>query len=134
MAFAAAPVVMWWVRAHGPCRMQVLRLGQETCLVCGQRNWCGRGDAPHTWEHNAAPAAGSNLPAITFGGLGEAHAWAVVRVRAGQVPPARPARSRRLRDRVWSRGTGPLVEAPRVTEQTVATPYPLDYRDRPAGM
>src|SRR5438874_8226155 len=52
------------------CRTQVVRLGQGTCLTCGQRHWCGRGDALHTWEYNAAPAAGSNLPTITVGGLG----------------------------------------------------------------
>ena len=97
-------VTTWWVRAHGLCRTQVVRLGLDTCPVCGQRHWCGRGRALHTWVHDAAPAAGSNLPAITVGGLGEAHAWAVVKVRAGQAPPARPALIRRLRDRMWSRG------------------------------
>jgi hypothetical protein len=80
-----------------------LRMWKDTCLVCGQQHWCGRGDALHTWEYNAAPAPGSTLPTITVGGLGEAHAWAVVQVRTGQVPPARPALIRRLRDRAWSR-------------------------------
>jgi hypothetical protein len=103
-------VVTWWVRAHGLCRTQVVRLGQATCLTCGQRHWCGRGDALHTWEYNAAPATGSNLPTITVGGLGEAHAWAVVQVRAGQAPPARPALIRRLSDRVWSRGDRSTVD------------------------
>ena len=103
-------VVTWWVRAHGLCRTQVLRLGQDTCLVCGQRHGCGRGDALHTWEYNAAPAAGSNLPAITVGGLGEAHAWAVVQVRAGQAPPPQASFVSRLRDRVWRRGDGTAVD------------------------
>jgi hypothetical protein len=31
------------------------------------------------------------LCALPLGGLGEAHAWAVVQVRTGQAPPARPA-------------------------------------------
>ena len=106
-------VVTWWVRAHGLCRTQVVRLGQGTCRTCGQRHWCGKGDALHTWEYNAAPAPGSTLPTITVGGLGEAHAWAVVQVRTGQVPPARPALIRRLRDRVWSRGDSSAGDAPR---------------------
>jgi hypothetical protein len=94
-------VLTWWVRAHGLCRTQVLRLGQDTCLVCGQRHWCGRGQALHTWEHDAAQA--------TVGGLSESHACAVVQVRAGQVPP-HLSLIRRLRDRVWRRGDGPAVD------------------------
>jgi hypothetical protein len=95
-------IVTWWVRAHGLCRTQVVRLGQDNCLVCGQRRWCGRGEALHTWEYNAAPVTGSNQPAITVGGLGEAHAWSVAQVRTGQVPQARPSRLRRLLARARS--------------------------------
>jgi hypothetical protein len=85
-------VATWWVRAHELCRTQVVRLGQDTCSMCGQRHWCGRGRALHTWVHDAAHA--------TVGGLGEAHAWAVAQVRSGQAPPARPTLIHRLRDRM----------------------------------
>jgi hypothetical protein len=97
-------VATWLVRAHGLCRTQVTRLGQDTCLVCGQRHWCGRGKVLHTWERSAAPAAGSNLPVITVGGLGEAHEWAVCQVRAGQVPQTRRPRLLRLLDRARRNG------------------------------
>jgi hypothetical protein len=75
-------VATWWVRDHGLCRTKVVRLGQDTCLVCSQRHWCGRGRALHTWVHDTAQA--------TVGGLGEVHAWTVVQVRSGQVPHGRP--------------------------------------------
>jgi hypothetical protein len=71
-------VATWWVQARGPCQRVVLRLAQDTCSECRRRHWCGRGDALHTWAHDAARA--------TVGGLSEAHAWAVCQVRAGQVP------------------------------------------------
>jgi hypothetical protein len=89
-------VATWWVRAHfnGLCNTVVLRLGQDTCTACGRRHWCGSGDVLHHWAHDGARA--------TIGGLGEAHAWAVAQVRAGQAPRlvARPSRIRRLLGRL----------------------------------